>query len=64
MTRPTWDPSQQSLQSLTLLLKLWNTYRQEPRMDIFQEAQRADDRDRCGYFHPTKELKTRTPVVK
>jgi hypothetical protein len=50
-------------QGLTLLLKLWSTYKKGPFMASLQKIQQAAERVRCRDLHPTNGQKLLTPVV-
>ena len=63
MTGPNWDPSQGTLQGLTLLLMLWCAYGKEFSMAVLLEAQQAADLDRSRYLHPTTGVMSGSPVA-
>jgi hypothetical protein len=50
-------------QGLTLLLRLWSTHKKEPIMTALCKTQKAAERIRCRYLHPTNGQKELTPVV-
>jgi hypothetical protein len=50
-------------QSLTLLLRLWNTHKKGPCMTTLQKTQQAAERARCRYLHLNNGQKQLTPVV-
>ena len=50
-------------QSLTLLLRLWSTNKRGPIVTALRKAERAAERVRSRYLHPTNIQKQLTPVV-
>ena len=57
---PKWDPDQGGSQGVTLLLKVWSTYKKGST--ALWKTQQAAERVRCRYLHLTTGQKQLTPV--
>jgi hypothetical protein len=49
-------------QGLTLSLRLWISHKKGPSMTALRKTQKAAERVRCRYLHPTNGQKQLTPV--
>jgi hypothetical protein len=60
---PKWDPAQGEASRPDTVTKLCSTHKEGQTMTALQKTQKAAERVRCKYLHPTNGQKLLTPVV-